>query len=125
MGHSAIFRPEIKLELMNDACKLLIGRQNFESFSRVKTEVNNFYCNIMEVHWTQEKDKLVFYIKANRFLRGMVRAIVGTMLDIGTERITSEDFQKIIEGKDRKLAGQAAPPEGLFLNEVVYDECLM
>ena len=116
----AVFKPEINLDLMNEACEILKSHTDFEAFSRVKTEVNNFNCEVFEAQWTLENEQYIFYIKANRFLRGMVRAIVGTMLDIGTDRTTLKEFQKIIESKNRREAGQAAPAEGLFLHEVIY-----
>ena len=116
----AVFKPAVNLDLMNQACEILKTHNDFEAFSKVKTEVNNFNCDIFEAHWTEENGKYIFYIRANRFLRGMVRALVGTMLDIGTDRTNLEEFKQIIESKNRRKAGQAAPPEGLFLNEVIY-----
>lgn len=115
-----VFRPKIDLKIMNDACEILMQYTDFESLSKVKTEVNNFNCEIMDAKWTQKEGQIIFYIRANRFLRGMVRTIVGTMLDIGTQRIDLEKFKEIIESKDRKMAGQSVSADGLYLHEVVY-----
>jgi tRNA pseudouridine38-40 synthase len=82
--------------------------------------VNHFRCDVKKATWIKDGDLLTFHITANRFLRGMVRAVVGTLLDVGAEKITILDFEKIIESKDRKKAGMNVPPEGLYLTEVKY-----
>ncbi len=105
---------------MNKAAALLLGEHDFQCFSKVKTNVNHFLCDITKAEWKQKGDKLEFTITANRFLRGMVRAIVGTLLDVGTEKVTVKDFQNIITSKDRREAGQNVPPEGLYLTKVKY-----
>ncbi|WP_323757466.1 tRNA pseudouridine(38-40) synthase TruA [Roseivirga sp.] len=117
---SYYFPNPLNVELMNEAASKLLGTQDFESFSKVKTEVNNFICNITKAHWQIENDSLVFHVTANRFLRGMVRALVGTLLEVGLEKMAVEDFIKIIERKDRTAAGRAVPPKGLFLSKVTY-----
>lgn len=114
------FNRPLNIKTMNEAAALLVGKQDFESFSRVKTEVNNFLCEITEAYWIENDNDLVFHIKANRFLRGMVRAIVGTLLDVGLGKITSADVESIIIAKNRKMAGAAAPAHGLFITEVNY-----
>lgn len=119
-GFSYYYSKPLDIITMNEAATLLIGEKDFEAFSRVKTEVNNFICNITEAEWQEQDNNLIFSIKANRFLRGMVRAIVGTLLLVGSDKITPKEFQKIIESKDRKQAGSAAPAEGLFLKSVIY-----
>ena len=116
----SLFKPDVNLDLMNKACDIIKKHKDFEAFSKVKTEVNNFNCEIFEAYWLQQNHQYIFYIKANRFLRGMVRALVGTMLDIGTDRTSIEEFKQIIESKNRRKAGQAASPEGLYLLEVIY-----
>jgi tRNA pseudouridine38-40 synthase len=105
---------------MNNAAALLLGEKDFECFSKVHTDVNHFICDIKEAKWESEGDLLVFTITANRFLRGMVRAIVGTLLDVGTGKISTDDFMKIINSRDRKKAGANVPPYGLFLMKVKY-----
>jgi tRNA pseudouridine38-40 synthase len=110
----------LNVEAMNEACGILFQHIDFECFSRIRTDVKTFNCTIMEAQWSQTTTGLMFCIKANRFLRGMVRAIVGTMLDVGTGKISVQDFEQIILSKDRKKAGRAVPPDGLFLVEVNY-----
>ena len=107
-------------ELMKEACKLLIGRKDFTSFSKVKTEVNNFICDLTRAEWEFNVENATFYVTANRFLRGMVRALVGTLLNVGYGTITIEEFQNIISAKDRSQAGQSVPPQGLYLCDVRY-----
>ena len=105
---------------MNQAANLLFKYEDFESFSKVKTDVNTFNCTIMKAVWTLEDKHLIFHIKANRFLRNMVRAVVGTLLEVGLGKKTVEDFRKIIESKKRSEAGLSVPAKGLFLTEVCY-----
>lgn len=113
------FKP-VNIQTMNRAAALLRGEHDFECFSKVKTDVNHFLCNIKKASWKQEGNRLVFIITANRFLRGMVRAIVGTLLDVGTGKISVQDFQRIISSKDRKKAGANVDPHGLYLVQVKY-----
>jgi tRNA pseudouridine38-40 synthase len=108
------------IELMNEAANKLLQYTDFQCFSRVKTEVNNFNCQISLAKWNEKSDLWVFKIGANRFLRGMVRAIVGTLLEVGQKKILVADFEAIIQSRDRRQAGRAVPPEGLFLTEVKY-----
>lgn len=114
------FTRPLDIKTMNQAAALLIGKHDFECFSRVKTEVNNFYCDITIAQWVLKGDNLTFHITANRFLRGMVRAIVGTLLNVGQGKITVEQVAEIIDSKNRKNAGAAAPGQGLFLTKVEY-----
>ena len=115
-----IHQKQIQLEKMNEAAEILFQYQDFESFSKVKTDVKTFNCTIMEAVWKLEGNQLIFYIKANRFLRNMVRAIVGTLLDVGLEKKSVDDFRNIIESKKRSEAGLSVPAKGLFLTEVTY-----
>lgn len=110
---------------MNRAAALLLIHHDFESFSKVHTNVNNFRCTISEAVWIERDDLLVFHVQANRFLRGMVRALVGTLLEIGKGKKSMADFEDIILAKDRKKAGAQAPAEGLFLVEVGYPDSLI
>lgn len=109
-------------ERMNDACQALLGMHDFTSFSKLHTDVKTNNCHISHARWYSEGSRLTFVICADRFLRNMVRAIVGTMLLVGKGKITPEDFYRIIELKDRSLAGTSAPPEGLFLTDIRYPE---
>lgn len=113
------FKP-VNIQTMNRAAALLRGGHDFECFSKVKTDVNHFLCNIKKAAWKKEGNRLVFTITANRFLRGMVRAIVGTLLDVGTGKISVQDFKQIISSKDRKKAGANIDPHGLYLVQVKY-----
>lgn len=120
VGYAYYFFRELDVPTMERASALMIGEHDFECFSKVKTDVNHFICNIKEASWNQKGDVLVFTITANRFLRGMVRAIVGTLLDVGNGKLTVKQFQEILKSKDRKKAGMNAPPEGLYLTQVKY-----
>lgn len=119
-----VCKAELDVEKMNEAAALLLRYIDFESFSKIHTNVNNFRCAISEASWRQESELLIFSIQSNRFLRGMVRALVGTQLMVGTGKITVDDFEKKLEARDRKKAGPQAPAEGLFLVEVGYPDGL-
>ncbi len=112
----------LDLEKMNQAARLLVGSHDFQSFSKVNTDVNHFLCDLKTAYWEPQGNRLVFFIEANRFLRGMVRALVGTLLDVGSGKITVDAFQGVVESRDRKKAGMNAPPEGLYLVKVEYKD---
>ncbi|QNJ96818.1 tRNA pseudouridine synthase A [Constantimarinum furrinae] len=111
---------EPDMETMNQAAKILFDHKDFQCFSRSKTDVKTYHCVIKSAGWERNEDTLVFTIAADRFLRNMVRAIVGTLLEVGYHKITLEEFQKIIEHKDRTKAGASAPAHGLYLTRVQY-----
>ena len=113
------FKP-LDLAAMNEAAEQLLGEKDFTCFSKVKTDVNHFICKVYRAKWNQKGDLLVFTISANRFLRGMVRAIIGTLLDVGSGKVSLKEFEGILHGKDRKKAGMNVPPEGLYLIKVKY-----
>ena len=111
----------LDLPTMNEAASLLVGSEkDFECFSKVKTEVNNFNCTIRTAEWVGSNSHYTFHISANRFLRGMVRAIVGTLMEVGCGKLSAVEFSDIIKSKDRKRAGRSVPAEGLFLTQVTY-----
>lgn len=113
--------PTVDFHAMNDACKYLFDYEDFTSFSKLHTDVKTNNCKIMEAHWTQTSEThWEFTIKADRFLRNMVRAIVGTLLDVGSGKLTVEQFAEVIEKKDRCVAGMSVPAKALFLEEVEY-----
>jgi tRNA pseudouridine38-40 synthase len=114
----------INIEILNMAAKTLIGEHDFASFCKVKTDVSHYRCTVTEAVWKQKDDKLVFHISANRFLRGMVRALVGTLLDVGSGKTNLSYFKEVLSAKNRKQAGMNAPPEGLFLTEVHYPDAI-
>ena len=111
---------ELDIQLLNESCKKLIQYKDFTSFSKVHTNVKNFNCNIIEAYWRQNGQQNIYTITSNRFLRNMVRAIVGTMLLVGQKKISLQDFCQIIELKDRSLAGPSVKAKGLFLVNVDY-----
>ena len=115
-----IHSQKLDIAKMNEAAKLLLEYENFQTFSKVKTEVYTFNCNVTEAYWKQTDDLLTFYISANRFLRNMVRAIVGTLVDVGLHKVSVEDFRQIIESKNRSNAGLSVPAKGLFLTKIKY-----
>lgn len=113
-------KPKLDIDRLNAAAKLLVGKQDFCSFSKVHTAVAHFECDMKEARWEQQGNKIVFYVTANRFLRGMVRTLVGTMLEIGIGKQEVSWIKEILQAQDRKAAGRAVDPEGLFLTQVVY-----
>ncbi|GEQ85694.1 tRNA pseudouridine synthase A [Patiriisocius marinistellae] len=107
---------------MNEAASILLKYQDFQCFSRSNTDVKTYFCDINKAYWEREGDLLKFTIQADRFLRNMVRAIVGTLLNIGFGKSTIEDLHNIIASKDRREAGTSAPAHGLYLTKVEYPE---
>ncbi len=111
---------DLDVDKMQEAANALFENEDFTSFSKLHTQVKTNYCKIMEARWFEQDGLLVFRIKADRFLRNMVRAIVGTLLEIGKGRMTLEEFRAVIERKDRCEAGTSVPAHALFLEEVEY-----
>ena len=110
---------------MNEAAALLPGEQDFTSFCKLHSDNKTNLCRIARAGWQRQDDGLlVFTIAADRFLRNMVRAVVGTLLDVGRGKLTAEDFRSVIAGRDRSLASSSAPPQGLFLSRVTYPETI-
>lgn len=110
------------IERMNEACKVLFEYTDFTSFSKLHTDVKTNNCTIMEARWEDTDRQLVFTIKANRFLRNMVRAIVGTMLEVGQGKLSPEGLHRIIESKNRCNAGTSVPGHALFLCDIEYPQ---
>lgn len=111
----------IDIEAMNEACKILFDYTDFTSFSKLHTDVKTNNCRIMRAEWREEGEgRWVFQIQADRFLRNMVRAIVGTLLEVGRGRMSLVDFRRVIEAKDRCSAGVSVPGGALFLMNVSY-----
>ena len=115
------YHQKLDLDLMNEASKILLNHTDFQAFSKVNTDVNSFDCKIFQADWIQINNQLIFTITADRFLRNMVRAIVGTLVYVGLKKITVEDFENIIESKNRNNAGFSVPAQGLFLTKIEYD----
>lgn len=117
-----LMKKPLDLDMMNVASKMLLGHKDFQCFSKTHTDVKTYYCNIMEAHWKRVDDELHFTIKADRFLRNMVRAIVGTLINIGLGKITIEDLNAILASKNRSEAGYSVPAHGLYLIQIEYPE---
>ena len=110
----------LDVEKMNLACQYLLGKQDFTSFSKSNTQTFTNNCNVMMASWQWQDGELVFNIKADRFLRNMVRAVVGTLLEVGVGKINPEQVKKIIAQHDRSTAGTSVPANALFLSEIEY-----
>ncbi|RZJ55688.1 MAG: tRNA pseudouridine(38-40) synthase TruA [Flavobacterium sp.] len=115
------FNQKLDVVLMNEAAGILLNHTDFQCFSKVNTDVNTFDCTIFEAYWRIENRKLIFTISANRFLRNMVRSIVGTLINIGLHKISLDDFENIIASKSREKAGFSVPAHGLYLTDITYD----
>jgi tRNA pseudouridine38-40 synthase len=112
----------IDIKSMNDACLIMKQHSDFTSFSKLHSNAKTNICKIYYADWIETDNRVVFTIKADRFLRNMVRAIVGTMIDVGTGRITVKEFNNIILAKDRCRAGKSALAKGLFLTDIEYPD---
>ena len=117
---SYFFRDKLDVDKMNESCQRLIKHKNFKCFSKSNTDVKTYDCDIQFAEWSVYENGYKFSIRANRFLRNMVRSIVGTMIEIGTQKITDKDFQIILDSKDRRKAGYSVPASGLFLTNINY-----
>ncbi len=113
-------KQDIEIERMNEAALLLLEHDDFECFSKSNTDVYTYLCDITAANWVIEDDLLIFTITANRFLRNMVRAIVGTLLDVGVGKSNIDDVKAIINSKNRSNAGTSVPAKGLYLTQVIY-----
>ena len=113
---------KIDITEMNKACEILLHHSDFTSFSRLHSGAKSNMCKIYYACWEESDNRLTFTIKADRFLRNMVRAIVGTMVDIGFGKMDLREFEEIIFAKDRCEAGKSAPAKGLFLVDIEYPE---
>ncbi len=116
------FKYPLDVVKMNEACRVLFDYIDFTSFSKLHTDVKTNNCRIMQAEWQERGDELIFIVKADRFLRNMVRAIVGTLIEVGRDKISIEEFRQIIERKNRSEAGISVPAHGLFLVDIEYPE---
>lgn len=116
------FPYKLDFKKMQEAATLIKDYQDFTSFSKRNTQAKTFVCEIMESDWLCKGNQLIYSVKANRFLRGMVRALVATMLQVGRNKLSIEDYKSIIQAKDCTKANFAAPAKGLFLDAVAYPE---
>ena len=124
--HTAYYqnRP-LDFEQMNTAAKYLFDFSDFKAFSKSRTDVKTYLCKITEAKWHWAEDKWVFTITADRFLRNMVRAVVGTLLEVGKGNLSPEDVKTIIKSRDRTRAGASVPAKGLYLTGIEYPEQLI
>ena len=114
----------LDIDKMNLACDILLQYNNFQCFSKSNTDVKTYHCKINKAKWIKINDELIFEISADRFLRNMVRAIVGTLINIGIHKIEIEELHAIIQSKSRSEAGFSVPAHGLYLTKVVYPKSI-
>jgi len=111
---------KLDIRLMQQCAQQIIGEHGFRSFCKVEEDIHEHRCTISSAEWTQKNEAIVFEITSNRFLHGMVRTLVGTMVNVGRCHTQVEEFKKIIEDNNRSAAGMSAPAKGLFLEEIFY-----
>ena len=119
-NYSWCLRYRLDVDVMQRASEMVIGKRSFESFCKAGSDVDHYECVVSHSHWTKNGPELVYEIRADRFLYGMVRALVGTMVDVGRGYRSLDDFSDIIQKKDRREAGMSAPARGLVLESVTY-----
>lgn len=119
-GYVCQSRFKLDYDAMNKACAILFNYKDFTSFSKLHTDVKTNNCTICIAQWEQRHGEWVFVIQADRFLRNMVRAIVGTLFEVGRGKISVDEFENIIKAKDRSLAGASAPAHALYLVDIIY-----
>jgi tRNA pseudouridine38-40 synthase len=120
IGFSWYHATSVDMAAMNESAALLKSYTDFTSFSKLHSNAKTNICHVEDAYWMRHGDKLIFVIRADRFLRNMVRALVGTLVDVGRGKISQDDFIGILEGRNRKLAGFSAPAEGLSLIAIQY-----
>lgn len=117
-------KPKLNIEKLKEASKILLDYKDFQCFSKSNTDVKTYHCDIMLAEWEIVGDELQFTIKANRFLRNMVRAIVGTLINVGIGKIAVSEMHTIIQSKNRSEAGFSVPARALYLSEIVYPDSI-
>lgn len=105
---------------MNEAATLMLDHKDFECFSKSNTDVHTYLCDVTRAEWVFEGERLVFHVSANRFLRNMVRAIVGTLIEVGKGKMSIDEFKAVLNSKDRRNAGPSVPAKGLYLATIQY-----
>ena len=113
-------RYTLDFDLLQKGASLVSGFHDFTSFSKNGTDVGSYTCDVRKSVWARDGGRYVYEVRADRFVRGMVRALVGNMVDFARGHISAGEFTDILESRDRAKAGMAAPPYGLYLEEVVY-----
>jgi tRNA pseudouridine38-40 synthase len=117
---SAKLSHELDIDAMNEACHVLLQTKDFTSFAKINSDTKTNLCDVTRAEWSRQEDSIIFTIEANRFLRNMVRAVVGTMIEIGKGKMDLQQFKDVIAAKDRSRAGTSAPAVGLSLSRVEY-----
>lgn len=112
---------DLDVQKMNKAAHSLLGKHDFTSFSKTHTQTHTNNCDLQVAKWTQKGAELVFEVKADRFLRNMVRSLVGTLVDVGKGKIEVEEVKRVLDAKDRREAGESVPAHALFLSKISYD----
>jgi len=120
--YSYYYKYPLDVDLMNKAAEILIEYDDFKSFEKLHSNNKTSICKLSQAQWEKKDNQLIFTITADRFLRNMVRSIIGTMIDIGRGKITHEDFREIIEKRDRQASGTSAKAHGLFLTNIQYPQ---
>jgi len=123
--YAYLMHQELDMQKMNEASEVLLSYSDFQCFSKSNTDVKTYNCKIENAYWNKEGDMLVFNISADRFLRNMVRAIVGTLVNVGLGKLDVQDMHRIIASKDRGQAGFSVPAKGLYLTEVLYQNIII
>lgn len=118
--YAHLHRRPLDLLAMNRAASLLLGQRDFECFSRSNSDVGTFVCDLRQAEWEVRDERWIFTIRADRFLRNMVRAIVGTLLEVGQGKRAARDLHGLLESRDRGMAGVSVPAKGLYLTAVSY-----
>jgi tRNA pseudouridine38-40 synthase len=118
--HTLLLHRSLDIRRMNSACEFIIGENDYSSFAKLHSDNQTNNCKVFSANWSEDNDKFIFSIRANRFLRNMVRSIVGTMIDIGDGKKSPESINEIILAKDRALAGYTVPANGLSLLKIEY-----
>ena len=121
---SYFFKPSLDIEKMNSCTSLLLDHKNFKCFSRSHTDVKTYNCDVKSAGWERNDHELVFTIEADRFLRNMVRAVVGTLIEVGQGKMTETEFKTVLDSEDRSQAGPSAPAHGLFLTRIEYPDSI-
>jgi tRNA pseudouridine38-40 synthase len=119
-----LLKPKLNIDKLKAATKILLDYKDFQCFSKSNTDVKTYHCNIMKAEWSLVENELHFIIKADRFLRNMVRAIVGTLINIGIDKIEVETLHDIIKSKNRSEAGFSVPAHALYLTKIEYPDSI-
>lgn len=122
LNYTYYYNGKLNIKKMNNAASVLLKESDFTSFSKLHGNSKTNICKVYKAEWTKKNDLILFTVTANRFLRNMVRAIVGTLLEVGKEKISIKDFEKIFDSKDRCKASMSAPAKGLFLTDIKYPD---